>query len=72
MDKWFKIIVDALKKHEAHPDERRVALVRAGQIAQAYFGCSESTLAEVFGSTTDGMLQNGSDDEIVANGTARQ
>lgn len=52
MDEWFKIIVDALKQKDAHPDIRLSAIVRAGKIAAAYEGCSEDVLSEVFGHTT--------------------
>ena len=57
MDEWFKLIVEAVKQKNAHPDERRSAIVRAGQIALAYAGCSDDVLAEVFGSNSSVPLR---------------
>ena len=66
MDEWFKVIVNALKTKQAHPDERRLALVRAGLIAQAYSGSNNTTLTEVFGSNTsaDSLQDSANIDEV--------
>jgi hypothetical protein len=61
MDKWFQLIVEALKTNDAHPDTRRAALARAGRIAQAFQGCDEATLTEVFGSFSGFALKDDSD-----------
>ena len=64
MDKWFDLIVETLKKEKAHPETRRQALVRAGQIAQAYCGSNDEMLTEAFGidnSMPLGSLENSSD-----------
>jgi hypothetical protein len=52
MDEWFDLIVGAVKQKNAHPDSRRSAIVRVGQIAASYEGCSEDILTEVFGATS--------------------
>jgi hypothetical protein len=72
MDKWFRLIVEALKTQDAHPDIRRAALARAGVIAQAYLASDEVTLTEVFGSFSGFALQDGSDHKTdVVGGTGQ-
>jgi hypothetical protein len=69
MDEWFELIVTALKTKEAHPDERCRALIRAGQIAQAYFGSKE--LTEVFGSVpASALLYDGNNSHTGARGSS--
>jgi hypothetical protein len=48
-DKLVSAIFDAIKKEKASPVERRFAVIRAGQIAQAYLGVHEELLESVFG-----------------------
>jgi hypothetical protein len=47
MDSQVKLIFNAVK--DLPQNERRLAIVRAGAIAEAYSSCDESQFAEVFG-----------------------
>jgi len=48
-DVLVNAIFDAVSKMDASPDDRRLAIIRASQIAQAYNGECESLIASVFG-----------------------
>ncbi len=48
MDKWFELIISAVQSREATAEERRIAVARAGAIAQTYAFNEEGT-QEVFG-----------------------
>jgi hypothetical protein len=50
MDSQVKLIFDAVKDLPSH--ERRLAIVRAGAIAQVYASCDEAKFTEVFGPAT--------------------
>jgi hypothetical protein len=66
MDKCFQAIVKTLEQEKAHPDERCAALVRCGQIAQAYLGSNNELLSEVFGSDSTALNNGGDDNRTVA------
>lgn len=50
MDSQVKLIFDAVKELPQH--ERRLAIVRAGAIAQIYASSDEAMFTEVFGPTS--------------------
>jgi hypothetical protein len=55
-DRLVAAIFDAIAREQASPEERRMAVVRAGAIAQLYMG---DVLTEmIFGSAPEGVLQN--------------
>jgi hypothetical protein len=51
-DKLVGVIFEAVKAERANPEERRLAVVRAGLIAQIY-GPLDSTTEKIFGSLAD-------------------
>jgi hypothetical protein len=66
-DKLLCVILDSIRREQASPEERRLALVRAGLIAQAY-GPLDSITEAVFGSLTDKFENN---DELSLSGGSR-
>ncbi len=73
MDRWLNVIMCALKREDGSPEERRIALMRAGRIAEAYFGSDCATMEAVFGSGSSlCALQDSADVNKSLSGTARQ
>jgi hypothetical protein len=66
-DRLAAVIVDAIKKEPATATERWQALIRIGQIAEAYKGCGDEMIEEVFGSTVDNLLKNDAENDSIGN-----
>jgi len=60
-DKWAELIFASVRNEPGTADERLRAIVRAGQIAQAYIGADRDLLNLVFGSGSELMLQHHAD-----------
>jgi hypothetical protein len=57
-DGLVTVIFDALKKEAVSPQDRRHAIIRAGQIAEAYLGANAELLESVFGSAANRSFEN--------------
>ena len=57
-DKLVKAVFEALKQETASPEDRRIAICRAGQIAQAYMGANDELLESVFGLGPNRLLDD--------------
>ena len=59
MDKLVDILFEAINRENVHPADKRAALIRAGQIAQAYVVDTQintELLTEVFGPMPEDVL----------------
>jgi hypothetical protein len=59
MDALVNAILAAVNREQASPEERRMAIVRAGIIAQSYQG--DSLVDVVFASTSSGLFHENDD-----------
>jgi hypothetical protein len=66
-DRLGTVILDAIKKEPATATERWQALMRIGQIADAYKGSNEQTIEAVFGSVVDNLLEHDTKNNSVGN-----
>jgi hypothetical protein len=65
-DRLGTVILEAIKKEPATATERWQALMRIGQIAEAYKGSGEQTIEAIFGSVNN-LLQHDSKNDTVGN-----